>query len=260
MTDVGPNVWSTEFDHTNFNNPKDLDYLNWSRDYQPGYMFRNLGNKDVFLNKQTKRLLQNYRSGYMQLAVFYYMDYQREGKKKKNKDENKLADLRNKVIETLNKMDKNIPDETIPIQSEDLHYQVARIYGDLGEKESMKNIMDKLISRKNSRPSNRVEYANSIYKELDDPTTAIDILEKMMIQFLQLEGMVKAQAFGRNTITKSEWNRWQKSYPEIVSSLVYMYRKTNRLMDAEIVLSDWVDRNPSDKNAKKILNEIRSDG
>ena len=260
MTDVGPNVWSTEFDHADFNNPKDVDYLNWSRDYQPGYMFRNLGNKDVFLNKQTKRLLQNYRSGYMQLAVFYYMGYQREGKKKKNKDENKLADLRNKVIETLNKMDKNIPDETIPIQSEDLHYQVARIYGDLGEKESMKNIMDKLISRKNSRPSNRVEYANSIYKELDDPTTAIDILEKMLIKFLQLEGMVKAQAFGRNTITKSEWNRWQKSYPEIVSSLVYMYRKTNRLMDAEIVLSDWVDRNPSDKNAKKILNEIRSDG
>jgi hypothetical protein len=32
------------------------------------------------------------------------------------------------------------------------------------------------------------------------------------------------------------------------------------LMDAEIVLSDWVDRNPSDKNAKKILNEIHSDG
>ena len=170
-----------------------------------------------------------------------------------------VTSLDNKNIK-INKMDKNIPDETIPIQSEDLHYQVARIYGDLGEKESMKNIMDKLISRKNSRPSNRVEYANSIYKELDDPTTAIDILEKMMIQFLQLEGMVKAQAFGRNTITKSEWNRWQKSYPEIVSSLVYMYRKTNRLMDAEIVLSDWVDRNPSDKNAKKILNEIRSDG
>jgi hypothetical protein len=31
-------------------------------------------------------------------------------------------------------------------------------------------------------------------------------------------------------------------------------------MDAELVLSDWVDRNPSDKNAQKILEEIRSGG
>ena len=42
-------------------------------------------------------------------------------------------------------MSQNIPEETIPIQSEDLHYQVARIYGDLGEKESMRKILDQLI-------------------------------------------------------------------------------------------------------------------
>ena len=43
MTDVGTKVWSTEFVHADFNNPADMDYLNWNRDYQPGYMFRNLG-------------------------------------------------------------------------------------------------------------------------------------------------------------------------------------------------------------------------
>ncbi|HIA94105.1 MAG TPA: hypothetical protein EYO16_02395 [Candidatus Marinimicrobia bacterium] len=260
MTDVGSNVWSTEFDQADFNNPEDLDYLNWTRDYQPGYMFRNLGNKDVFLNKQTKRLLQNYRSAYMQLTVSYYMDYQREDRKKKNKDEEKLADLRTKVIDTLNKMNQNIPDETIPIQSEDLHYQVARIYGDLGEKESMKSIMNKLVNRKNGRPSNRVEYANSFYKELDDPATAIEILEKMRIQFLHVEGMVKTRGFGNKSVTKNDWSRWQKAFPELVSSLVYIYRKNDQLTDAELVLSDWVDRNPSDKNAQKILEEIRTGG
>ena len=260
MTDVGSNVWSTEFDQADFNNPEDLDYLNWTRDYQPGYMFRNLGNKDVFLNKQTKRLLQNYRSAYMQLTVSYYMDYQREDRKKKNKDEEKLADLRTKVIDTLNKMNQNIPDETIPIQSEDLHYQVARIYGDLGEKESMKSIMNKLVNRKNGRPSNRVEYANLFYKELDDPATAIEILEKMRIQFLQMEGMVKTRGFGNKSVTKNDWSRWQKAFPELVSSLVYIYRKNDQLTDAELVLSDWVDRNPSDKNAQKILEEIRTGG
>ena len=39
------------------------------KDYQPGYMFRNLGNESIYFNKQTKRLLQNYRSAYVQLHL-----------------------------------------------------------------------------------------------------------------------------------------------------------------------------------------------
>ena len=260
MTDVGSKVWSTEFVHADFNNPADIDYLNWTRDYQPGYMFRNLGNKKVFFNNQTKRLLQNYRSAYMQLAVTYYMDYQREIRKRKNKDEEKLADLRTSIITTLNKMNQNIPSETIPIQSEELHHQVAMMYGDLGEKEQMKKILENLIKSKTGKPSKRVEYANSYYKELEDPETALGILEDMRSQFVQMEGMVKVRGFGKKSITKASWNRWQKAYPGVVSSLVYIYRKNDQLMDAELVLSDWVDRNPSDKNAQKILEEIRSGG
>ena len=30
--------------------------------------------------------------------------------------------------------------------------------------------------------------------------------------------------------------------------------------DAELILSDWVDRNPTDKNAKNMLDEVRSGG
>ena len=82
MTTVGPQLWSSKFDQADFYNPKDLDYLNWSREFQPGYMFRNLGNEDVHYNKQIIRLLQNYRSAYMQLAVTYYLDYQKESRKK----------------------------------------------------------------------------------------------------------------------------------------------------------------------------------
>ncbi len=260
MTDVGSKVWSTEFDQANFNNPEDLDYLNWTREYQPGYMFRNLGNNEVFFNRQTKRLLQNYRSAYMQLAVTYYMDYQRENRKRKNKDEEKLADLRTRIIATLDKMNYNIPDETIPIQSEELHHQVAMMYGDLGQKEQLKDIMGKLIERKSGKPTKRVEYANTYYKELDDSETALGILEDMRTQFFQMEGMVKARGFGKKSVTKASWSRWQKAYPEVVSSLVYIYRKNDQLIDAELVLSDWVDRNPTDKNAQKILEEIRSGG
>ena len=75
--------------------------------------------------------------------------------------------------------------------------------------------------------------------------------------------MVKTRGFGNKSVTEKEaqdWLRWKKAFPELVSSLVYIYRKNDQLTDAELVLSDWVDRNPSDKNAQKILEEIRTGG
>tara|TARA_B110000444_G_scaffold109939_1_gene103858 strand:+ start:239 stop:3190 length:2952 start_codon:yes stop_codon:yes gene_type:complete len=260
MTNVGSNDWSTNFDHEKFYDLKDgEDYLSWSRDYQAGYIFRNLGNDKIFFNQQTQRLLQNYRSAYMQLAVTYYMDFQRK-QRKKNKSEEDLVQLKTKIIKTLNRMSENIPEKTIPIQSEDLHYQVARIYGDLGEKESMRSILEQLVDRGNGRPLNRVEYANTFYKELNDIDKAISILDRMREDYLQIEGMVTIRGFNKKSIKESKWVRWKEAYPEIVSSLVYIYRENNRSQDAEVVLSDWVLRNPSDKNAQKILEEVRSGG
>ena len=59
---------------------------------------------------------------------------------------------------------------------------------------------------------------------------------------------------------RSQWKKWQEAYPEIVSSLVFMYRENNKNQDAELILTEWVSRNPSDNNAKKILDEVRSGG
>ena len=273
MMDVGPKEWSTNFNHNEFyssmteslqsgNNIKNIENeysQGWSKNYQPGYMFRNLGNESIYFNKQTKRLLQNYRSAYVQLAFTYYVDYQNQ-LKKKNTSEKRLAELKDKIIRTLHKMAEKIPENTIPIISEDLHYQVARIYGDLGEVESMKQIMQTLLDREGGKPLNRVDYANTFYRELNDGDRAIEILEKMRTDFLQMEAMVKVQGFSRKTMNRRKWNRWEKAYPEIISSLVYIYRETNKLDEAEIILSDWVNRNPTDDNAKKILDEVRSGG
>ncbi|MDP6169462.1 MAG: hypothetical protein QF780_05605, partial [Candidatus Marinimicrobia bacterium] len=273
MMDVGPKEWSTNFDSDDFypnmtdpslsdrgqvGMPKEESNQGWSKEYQPGYMFRNLGNESIYFNKQTKRLLQNYRSAYVQLAFTYYMDYQNQ--LKKNRSEEKLANLKAKIILTLDKMEEKIPEKTIPIQSEDLHYQVARIYGDLGEKESMRGIMEALLVREGGKPLNRVDYANTFYRELNDTNKAIETLEEMRADFLQMEAMIRVQGFNRKTMKKGKWDRWEKAYPEIVSSLVFIYRATNNLGEAEAILSDWVNRNPNDDNARKILNEVRSDG
>ena len=255
MTDVGPKNWSTNFDQSVFYD-KMGDYNDWSRDYQPGYMFRNLGNEMVYYNKQTKRLLQNYRSAYMQLPVKYYMDYQKE-KRKKNPDEYVLLDLSEKAVSVLDQMRFNIPESTIPITSEDLHYQVARLYGDLNRKDSMKSILDQLISMGGLSPSNKVEYANVYFRELEETETAINILSNLQKEYMKMENMIKIKGFASSSISTSSWNRWQKAFPDIVSSLVYIYKSTDQYLEAETVLVDWIARFPNDSNAKNLLEEVR---
>ena len=256
MTQIGPDDWLSGFTMAGFNSQNDNGYTNWSREYQPGYMFRNLGNKETYYNDQVIRLLQNYRSAYMQLAVTYYMDYQQE-KRKKTPDEYVLTDLSEKAITVLDQMRFNIPESTIPITSEDLHYQVARLYGDLDRKESMKNILDELISMKGLSPSNKVEYANVYFRELDDTETAINILSGLQNEFIQMENMVKINGFSKGSVSSNRWKRWQKAFPDIVSSLVYIYKSTDKKLEAEDVLVDWISRFPNDNNAKKLLEEVR---
>ena len=159
MTQIGPDEWSTDFSIDEFRSEDKNNYNDWSRDYKPGYMFRNLGNDKIYYNDQIIRLLQNYRSAYMQLAVTYYMDYQNE-KRKKEPDEILLSDFSSKSVAVLDQMRFNIPEESIPITSEDLHYQVARLYGDLDRKGSMKDILEDLIIMEGVSPTNKVEYAN----------------------------------------------------------------------------------------------------
>ena len=256
MTQIGPDDWLSGFTMAGFNSQNDNGYTNWSREYQPGYMFRNLGNKETYYNDQVIRLLQNYRSAYMQLAVTYYMDYQQE-KRKKTPDKYVLTDLSEKAITVLDQMRFNIPESTIPITSEDLHYQVARLYGDLDRKESMKNILDELISMKGLSPSNKVEYANVYFRELDDIETAINILSGLQNEFIQMENMVKINGFSKGSVSNNRWKRWQKAFPDIVSSLVYIYKSTDQKLEAEDVLVDWISRFPNDNNAKKLLEEVR---
>ena len=255
MTQIGPDNWSTGFNISEFRSDVSEENINWSRSYQPGYMYRNLGNEKIYYNDQIIRLLQNYRSAYMQLAVTYYMDYQKE-KRKKNPDDYILADLSSKSVAVLDQMRFNIPEETIPITSEDLHYQVARLYGDLDRKESMENIIEDLIAMEGVSPSNKVEYANVYYRELDDPETAVSILSDLQNEYSKIENMVKIK--GLSSISSNSWEKWQKAFPDIVSSLVYIYKSTNQNNEAEGVLVDWISRFPNDSNAKKLLEEVRN--
>ena len=95
---------------------------------------------------------------------------------------------------------------------------------------------------------------------MSDTSKALSILENLQSEFLQLESMIKVKGFGQKTVSTNQWKKWQQAYPDIVSSLVYIYRVAGLDLEAESVLNDWVERYPNDKNAKNLLDEVRDSG
>jgi hypothetical protein len=86
---------------------------------------------------------------------------------------------------------------------------------------------------------------------------AINILSGLQNEYPNMEHMIKIKGFSKGSISTARWNRWQKAFPDIVSSLVYIYKSTNQYLEAENVLVNWISRFPNDNNAKKLLEEVR---
>ena len=257
MTELGDSTWSTNFSQSSLlqvDSGQNKSF--WSKDYQPGYLFRNLGNENVHYNPQIIRLLQNYRSAYMQLAVHYFFDYQKLNRKE-DADPEEVEMLRLRVKETLDQMEKNLPERTIAIESKDLYFQIGQIYSEIGEKVRLRHILDNLESRRNLSVQDRIRYGQTYIQDLEDYEKAKRIFKDLYDSYLEIENAVKSSGLKRTGINQKTWNEWQKNYGDIVSTLVLTYQEMNMKSEAELVLMSWLERNPGDINAKKMLEDVQ---
>jgi hypothetical protein len=225
--------------------------LNWSDKYQPGYLFRNLGNENVHFNDQIIRLLQNYRSAYLQLAVHHYFKYQKLKQSKTTEEETERE--RKTVLSVLDQMALNLPEKTIPIPSNDLNYQIGQIYSQVGEKDRFRTILDKLSARERISLDDKIKFGQTYIQELKDYDKAINIFEAMNSHYRSLE-----ESYRKNpkSVSTKSWNKWDAVYPEIISSLVLAYQGVGDDKKAELVLNDWLERNPTDNTARKMLDNL----
>lgn len=223
----------------------------WFRSPHDKYLFRNLGNENVFYNTQIIRLLQNYRSAYMQLAVHHFMEFQRL--QAANKDSAEAS--RKKAEMVLDKMAENLPVNTIRMENRDLYYQVGRLYHGIGNDSKYKEILLELVNRKGNTVRYNLEYAQS-YMEMKEYHSSLLLLNDLYSDYQELETKILDGGQNRKNINKKLWNQYRKYYPEIVSSLVINYRKLEMNEEAKELLSSWLEKNPKDKEAKKLLDEL----
>ena len=227
-----------------------------AKDFRPGYMFRNLGNEDVYYSDQIIRLMQNYRSGYLQLAVVYYFEYQDLLNDSSVRSE-EIETARQNVLRVLQKMDESLPQETIPITTNDQYFQIGHLYSRIGEKDIFRSILKDLNKRKNVSVEEKLKFGQAYIQELNDFNSAVDIFKGLYDSYLDVEILVRTKGIKKAGLTQSSWDRWQRLYGEIVSSLVLTYRSLESWEPMESILNDWLVRNPNDINAKQMLDEVR---
>ena len=244
MSGYNSDIWQKDIEAKEW---LELEDKIWSKDYKPGYLYRNLGREDVYYFPSTNiRLLQNLRSAHMQLAAYHYMsfkDYQIS-----NKEKSEIH--RNKALAVINKMQDNIPERTIRYDAKDLHYQLGRLYGELGDKEELKRIMDVLMNRSDLSLRDKVDYGQVYLSQLDSFQIGKTIFEELYKDFKSIEN-------GQRLVSQNQMEEWRNYFTQIVSSLIFTYKKLDMINEAELIITDWLSKNPNDPVAKQLLEDLK---
>ena len=234
---VGDRSWFEDY-NTNANNNTGLSI---AKTYQPGYIYRNLANKDVYVDPQLGRLIQNYRTAFTRLAISHYID------KNFGKAEKILLD-----------MEEKMPSNVISIPSKELQYQIAQLYAAIGNKSKLEYHLNELIDRDDLDIDDYLLYGKTFVQSLQDYEEAKVIFETIYNNFIIIEKALEVQSFKSIKITVSEWNQWQESLPEIVFLLYLCYKELGDYENATSLIEEWLVRSPADLEAKKLLEEIKS--
>jgi len=222
--DVSPRI---NFDKMNFNITEANDYsikIKTKNDYRSYdannngiYRYTNLNNTDVYFNNNIIRLVQNYRSSFLQLAL-----------EKLYSDE---ASHNKKTLNLLNKMDSYFPPEIIPINDSQLDLQIGRIYAEAGDQENLKTRLNRIRNNDDLDVQTNFYLAQIYINDLKDYSNGIEVYLNMKKQYPLI--------------------------PDIRYALVEAYAQQKQLDKALIEMEDWISINPNDDRAKEIIKYIK---
>lgn len=247
MNDVGTNSWITDFDRQELKLVDEKEVNSWSREYKPGYLYRNLGNKDVYYNPQTMRLLQNYRSGYQQLALYYLLKGKESG----------TGDYKGKVLAVLENMEENIPEETIPIHSKQIYFQLSQIYAEAGNKKRAVEIVRSLTQFEDANISDKARYAQALLIMRSGYEDAIEIYTDLLDIYRGAAQPGTQRRFRSGSrLSQADMNFLKTRYSDIVFGLYTAYKETGQYENAEALINEHLADNQEDEMAKNLLKEL----
>ena len=96
--------------------------------------------------------------------------------------------------------------------------------------------------------------------ELENYDTSLSILKELYSGYNSIEAKILSDGREQKKVDKKVWNQYRNNYPDIVSHLIINYRKLEMVDEARDLLTTWLERNPKDKEAQKLLKEMEERG
>ncbi|MCX6641032.1 MAG: DUF2723 domain-containing protein [bacterium] len=224
--------------------------------------YRNIDNPKVHYDDNVYRLLQNYRSAFMQLAT-HYLAMDRPGTvvyspsrapDEALKDFNQFSD-RDKVLFIMDSMQKCLPEEVIPITTDEIVVQIGQLYKDLGRPEELRKRLKRLSSKPDLPGEQLFRYGAMYLQWLNDTTAARGLFEKVLKEDSRPEMKVElATAYRQMGMNQEALNLLSqvKSVPmddESTMRMGTLYYHMGQTDEAEKIFKDITLKNPNDGQA-----------
>ena len=129
------------------------------------YRYKNLNNPDVYINPNVKKLLQNYRSAFLQVGYKYLM-----------------AGNKEKLVTLLASMEKVMPESVIPVISKMAQLQIGAMEREAGFPEKMEKRLEKLIAYPDNSFNDKLIYGSYYMRELKDYKAAMAIFQELVVE------------------------------------------------------------------------------
>jgi len=163
------------------------------------YQYRNIGDPGVFLNNDIRNLLQNYRSCFLQLAMYYYQQGDKEN-----------------MRHVLDRMSAAIPEQTVPFSDQNAYLQIGQLYAEAGEPEMLRSRLDQVMQRPNLDVRQKLSYAWLYSSVLNEDEVADSIFSRVF-----QSDPTNGQAVGGLLQIYEKQQRWQEAYNLVDQWLQY---------------------------------------
>jgi len=208
----------TQTSNPNFIIQTPLDYNKQFMENEGLYRYTNLNNEEVYFSSNIQRLTQNYRSGFLQLALEDLYSADKNGK--------------SKALSLLHDMDYYFPPSIIPVSEPELDIQIGRIYKQAGEPEELRERLKRLEEKEGLELEIYFYIAQVYVNELNDIDNAISLYTKLKIEYPYID--------------------------DIRLALVQIYSQSENYEKAIKELEEWLIFSPNNSQANDLLKYLRS--
>ncbi|MBK6767185.1 MAG: DUF2723 domain-containing protein [bacterium] len=233
--------------------------------------FRGINNPTVHFDDNVSKLLQNYRSAFLQLA-YYYRTLPDQGEpsgRANGSVEDMITNFdllsnREKSLASMRYMDELIPEDIRPIGNVDLSLQIGRMFADVGDDEGLRKRLDWAEARSDLSFESRMRIAGTYAGTLKNPDRAGQIARDALGENPTIEQLYTAgttmYASDAPQMASEFFERIMALDPrngQAIGGLLQAYEKLGKMNESITLLEQWLTVTPNDAGARRRLDDLR---